>query len=53
MTFAEKALAVFAAKGFSQYDIDEAKQMIREAWNIPHLKECWINWIDEEFKVWR
>ncbi len=51
--FADKALAVFHAKGFAETDIEEAKQMIREAWKDEELKECWINWINEEYKVWR
>lgn len=51
--FAEKALRVFTAKGFSAADIEEAKQVVREAWSDPFLKECWINWINEESKVWR
>lgn len=52
--FAEKALAVFKAKGFTATDIEEAKQQIREAWGDANLKELWINWINSEHvKGWR
>ena len=54
MTFADKALLVFHAKGFTDSDIEEAKKMIREAWSDKDLKECWINWINSEYEMgWR
>ena len=57
--FKEKFLQVLVAKRFSEADIEEAKQCVIEAWNIAketgdsYLKECWINWINEEAKIWR
>lgn len=54
MTFAEKALAVFKAKGFSEADIEEAKDYVRRAWSDETLKTCWVDWINSEFeKGWR
>ncbi len=51
--FKERFLQVLTAKGFSEADIEEAKDYVRRAWSDPILKECWINWINEEYKVWR
>ncbi len=50
MKFAEKTLAVFKLKGFSEADIQEAKEAINKAWNNPPLKQMWINWIDTEYE---
>lgn len=53
MTFAEKALAVFKAKGFTDGDIEEAKAIIREAWQSD-LKQLWIDWINDQYEIgWR
>jgi len=51
--FAEKALAVFKAKGFNEEDINEARAMASEAWKDEGLKECWINWINAQHEVCR
>lgn len=53
MTFQEKFLMVLTAMGYSAEDIEEAKQAVREAWANAELKANWINWINENAKVWR
>ncbi len=54
MSFKEKFMKVMIAKGFSETDINEAKQYVRDAWGDSNLKECWINWINAEHaKGWR
>lgn len=57
--FKEKFIQVLTAKGFSEADLEEAKQVVRDAWNIAKetgdstLKDCWINWINEQAEIWR
>lgn len=54
LAFGEKALAVFKAKGFTDSDIEEAKQAIRDDWKDADKKQMWINWINSEFEAgWR
>lgn len=53
MTFAEKCVQVWTAQGYTAADIEEAKQVIRNAWADSELKQLWINWINEQAKVWR
>lgn len=50
MTFAETCLMVFRSMGYTESDIEEAKQVIREAWAIPEMKMLWVNWIKEQAK---
>ncbi len=51
--FKDKTLAVLKAKGYSDPEIEEFKSAIREAWPDKHMRELWINWINESFKIWR
>jgi hypothetical protein len=53
LSFSEKALRVFKAKGFTEADIEEAKEAIRKDWPDLELRKLWINWIEKEFEVWR
>lgn len=53
MTFAEKSLMVFRAMGYSDADIEEVKQVIREAWADMELRQKWVNWINKQAEVWR
>lgn len=53
MNFQEKFIRVLTAMGYSEADIEEAKDFVRRAWPDANLKSCWINWINESYEVWR
>ncbi len=50
MTFTEKAMSVFRSKGFTEDDVQEAKEAINADWNDPYMKQLWIDWIDNEYE---
>lgn len=51
MTFAEKAVIVFKHLGYSDADIEEAKDVIRAAWPDMELRSKWIDWINKQVEV--
>ena len=53
MTFADKCMMVFKAKGFTDAEIEESKQAIREAWPDEQMRTLWVGWINAEAEVWK